>query len=85
MMKSKDEAVKKYIRNYLPDLCYKAKKVRGLYDEPITLFIFSFMKEVEKFNEKGKFVIEDWKVFLKLMKQFLIDNQKEGTEKDKIS
>jgi len=85
IMKTKDEEVKKYIRNYLPDLCYKAKKVRGLYDEPMTLFIFSFIIEIEKLNEKGNFVIEDWTVFLKLMKQFLVDNQSEGIEKDKVS
>ena len=28
--------------------------------------------------------MEDWAVFLKLMKQFIIDNEKEGPEKDKV-
>ena len=29
--------------------------------------------------------MNDWKVFLKLMKQFIIDNEKERSEKEKVS
>ena len=84
-MKSKDGDVKKYLTYYLPDLCYKAKQVRGLYNEPITLFIFEHMKQINKYNELGEFVIDDWKVFLNLIKQLYIDNLNQGSDKDRVS
>jgi hypothetical protein len=73
IMNTKQSNVRQYIRSHLPFMCKSAKKVRGLYGVPITKFIFSFIKQSEKFNENGKFELNDWDQFLAGMKTHVID------------
>ena len=73
IMNTKQSNVRQYIRSHLPFICRSAKKVRGLYGSQITFFIFSFIKQSEKFNEFDSFKLNDWDQFLAGMKTFMID------------
>ena len=54
-MNVKNQDVKKYLRVNLDFLLKTAKKCRNLFEKPLTMFIFCFMKSTMKFNENGKF------------------------------
>ena len=43
IMNIKDTDLRLYIKEHLPFMCSNAKKARGLYQQDITLFIFSFI------------------------------------------
>ena len=41
-------------------------------------FLFQFIVRTSKYNEKSVFKIDDWDIFLKLMKDELIDKEIEA-------
>ena len=73
------------MRTYLPFLCRNAKKVRGLYEQQMTLFIFSFILKSEKFNENASFELKDWEVFLDEMNKYMLQTEKADDNSRKIS